>query len=273
MKTVHDALQIVAKPTFDWLGEQANSCTLRLLIGSPYVNDGVIDLTNLVDQDVSRTLVTRTDLRDFAAGSSSLDTLCSLARGGTRIRNVGERFHAKVYIFDDTSALVTSANATNSGLYRNLECGIATNDGLIVSQLAERLLKGFGEELSIELSLKQLDALHTAVEAIKVTVPGPSLKTPIVGEKVMSEAVFAISDQESLLNGFSGWRRLTLRGVLEMPDEFRLQDFYNAWEREATAEYPRNNNVRAKLRQQLQQLCGLGLIDRVSPGQYKRTMS
>ncbi len=266
-------LQIVLTPTFDWLAEQAKACSVRLLIGSPYVSGGIINLTNIVGAEVSRTLVTRTDLRDFATGSSSLDTLCCLARGGTRIRNLSERFHAKMYIFDQSSALVTSANATFSGLYRNLECGIGTTDELVVSQLAQHLLSGFGEGPSTELNLRQLNALHAAVEAIKVTIPKPPHEPPTSGEKVVSRAVFTISDQQVLLSGFSGWRRLTLRGVLEMPDEFRLQDFYDVWEREAAAEYPNNHNVRAKLRQQLQLLCGLGLIDRVSPGQYRRTMN
>ena len=266
-------LQIVLTPTFDWLAEQAKACSARLLIGSPYVNDGIINLTNIVDEEVTRILVTRTDLRDFAAGSSSLDTLCCLARGGTRIRNLDERFHAKMYIFDHTSALVTSANATFSGLHRNLECGLGTTDESAVSQLAEHLLRGFGEGPPTEFNHRQLDALHAAVEAIKVTVPKLPRQTPSSGEKVISGAVFTISDHDALLRGFGGWRKLTLSGVLQMPDEFRLQDFYDLWERVAATEYPNNNNVRAKLRQQLQSLCGLGLIVRVSPGQYKRTMS
>ena len=268
-------LEIVVTPTFDWLAERAKSCSSRLLIGSPYVSNGIISLTSLVSQDVSRVLVTRTDLRDFASGSSSLDTLCDLARDGTKIRNISERFHAKMYIFDETSALVSSANATTSGLYRNLECGIGTNDESVVSQLAEHLLTGFGEETSTELSFTELNRLHSAVEAINVAVPGrPTLHSQAPpGEKVMSDAVFTVSDHQALLQGFSGWRRLTLRGVLEMPDEFRIQDFYDVWEREAAMHYPNNNNVRAKLRQQLQSLCALGLIVRVSTGQYRRTMS
>ena len=36
--------------------------------------------------------------------------------------------HAKIYIFDDSKALVTSANATNAGMWRNLECGLSTDD-------------------------------------------------------------------------------------------------------------------------------------------------
>ena len=68
----NDGLQVVTTPTFNWLAEFASACRSRMLIGSPYVNNGIIGLTNQVPKDVPRTLVTRTDLRDFALGASSL---------------------------------------------------------------------------------------------------------------------------------------------------------------------------------------------------------
>ena len=120
-------LQVVTTPTFDWLAQKARECRSRVLIASPYVNNGFIQLTDLVPRDVSRTLVTRTDMRDFALGASNLETLCTLARDGVTVRSLSD-LHAKIYIFDDTSALVTSANATYSGMYSNWECGLGTSD-------------------------------------------------------------------------------------------------------------------------------------------------
>ena len=137
------SLQVVTTPTFDRLAEYAQSCTRRMLVSSPYVNNGIKDLTSMVSPGVSRILITRTDLRDFAVGSSSLDTLCSLASEGVVIRSVSN-LHAKVYIFDDAAALVTSANATTAGMWRNLECGLSTDDRCVVKQLTESLLSGFG---------------------------------------------------------------------------------------------------------------------------------
>ena len=135
-------LHIVTTPTFVWLAEYTKSCNSRILIGSPFVNDGIISLMDLVPKSVSITLVTRTDLRDFATGASNLDTLCTLAKDGVEILSLSN-LHAKIYIFDDTSALITSANATSSGLYHNLECGIGTNDKFVVEQLSQSLLTGF----------------------------------------------------------------------------------------------------------------------------------
>ena len=125
-------MQIITTPTFDWLAEHARACNSRLLIGSPFVNDGILQLTDLVPKAASRTLVTRTDLRDFALGASSLDTLCSLSKDGVSIRSL-HRLHAKIYVFDSSVALVTSANATRAGMWRNFECGLGITDSVTVS--------------------------------------------------------------------------------------------------------------------------------------------
>ena len=66
-----DSLEIVTTPTSDWLSEKAKICRSRMILGSPYVNDGIFKLTDLVPNEASRTLVTRTDLRDFAVRASS----------------------------------------------------------------------------------------------------------------------------------------------------------------------------------------------------------
>ncbi len=79
-----DVVQVVVTPTFDWLAERALACSSRMLIGSPYVNNGIVKLTDMAANNVSRTLVTRTDLRDFAIGASNLDTLCHLANHAPR---------------------------------------------------------------------------------------------------------------------------------------------------------------------------------------------
>ena len=149
-------MQIITTPTFHWLAEHARACNSRLLIGSPFVNDALLQLTDLVPKSASRTLVTRTDLRDFAVGASSLDTLCSLSKDGVSIRSLS-RLHAKVYVFDSSVALVTSANATRAGMWRNFECGLGITDNATVSELAKSLLNGFGTREEVdEVGLKEL---------------------------------------------------------------------------------------------------------------------
>ncbi len=261
-------LQIVTTPTFDWLAERARACKSRMLVGSPYVNNGVLKLTDMVSGRVTRTLVTRTDLRDFALGSSSLGTLCTLAGQGVAVHSL-HGLHAKMYIFDDTSALVTSANATNAGMLRNLECGLGTGDRQVVRDLAESLLSGFdAEEPPREMSHDELEALHAPLETIRATLP----KLPQMGEP-LANATFSISDKEAFLNGYAGWQRLTLEGVLALPRRgFQLDDLLRVCEPMATTRYPENRHVRAKLRQQLQMLRDVGTVEFMGGGRYRFTM-
>lgn len=266
-------LQVVTTPTFDWLGECASVCSSRLLIGSPYVNDGIIKLTEMVSQDVSRTMVTRTDLRDFAAGSSNLGTLCTLAKAGVAVYGLGA-LHAKMYIFDDTCALVTSANATTSGMWRNLECGLSTDDRGTVKKLADFLMQGLGANAPpSRMNHRDLENLYGPLEAIKATLPEPPRIMPDDADPA-SDITYSISDVEMLLKGFTGWRRLTLEGVLTMPESgFYLKDLVEVCGSGAAKKYPRNRHVPDKLRQQLQILRNLGMVEFVSPGHYRRTMS
>ncbi len=262
------SLTIVTTPTFEWLAENAQNCRHRMIIASPFVNSGVLQLADLPSAGVARTLITRTDLRDFATGASSLEVLCTLARNGVRVSSLFG-LHAKLYIFDDNRALVTSANATNSGLHRNLECGLATKDPVIVSQLSRSVLRGFDSDIPRLMSVPALAALKQALVSVRASIPQPTIDTtPDI------EPRFLVSDSAALLAGFRGWTNLTLRGVLALPPgDFELEDLVEICEPLATIDYPKNRHVRAKIRQQLQVLRAHGLVEFVNyQGVYRRTM-
>ena len=272
-----ESLQIVTTPTFDWLAEFASACRSRMLIGSPYVNSGILSLTSLVANDVSRTLVTRTDLRDFALGASNLDSLCALASDGVTIKALSN-FHAKMYILDN-AALVTSANATVSGMYRNWECGLATHSENLADQLASMLLKGMGSKrYPAEVTLEDLEGIRISVAAIKVALPSIPIALEVedlsADNSPTIEAEFSISDDAAFVEGFQGWTRITLQGMLAMPEsEFHISSLLEACEPMAARQYPRNHYVRDKLRQQLQILRDRGLVEFLDKGFYRRTMS
>lgn len=276
--TPNDNLQIVTTPTFAWLEGRAQECRARMIIGSPYVNNGIRALTDLVPKEISRVLVTRTDLRDFAVRASNLDSLCALARDGIIVKSLNN-LHAKIYIFDDT-ALVTSANATVSGMRRNLECGLATTNKPVVEQLATDLLKGFGSRrYPPPLSLPELEALQEAVAAIRVDLPPAAvlLADPerSADSAPGSTADFSIVDAAALAASLKGWKSLTMRGMLDLPAaSFHITELLAICEPMAAGEFPRNTRVRQKLRQQLQFLRDLGLVEFVdNHGNYRRTMN
>ena len=272
---ISQGLEVVTTPTFEWLEDKLKACRNSLIIGSPYVNGGLGQLMSLVKKDLPRTLVTRTDLRDFAVGASNLATICSLSEEGVDVRTLSD-IHAKVYVVDESMALVTSANATYSGLYRSRECGLATRDPDVARYLASFILSGLGSEKPPrKMSIRDLRDLHNSLEAIKVNVP-ERMNHEYQGEgESFGEAVFSFNDMEKMLDGFRGWSKLTLHGVMRMPDSnFVLDDVYNACAAAAAKEYPKNRNVSAKLRQQLQHLRDLGIVEFVdNQGRYRRLIS
>ncbi len=263
-------LQIVTTPTFDWVAENARTCRSHMIVVSPYVNNGVIGITDLAPAGVTCRLITRTDLRDFATGASSLETLCTLAKKGVVVSSLGG-LHAKMYIFDDICALVTSANATNSGMRRNLECGLATRDATMVARLSSVLLRGFEFEVLRVMSISALETLRLALPSIKVSMP----EHPPTPTSVDAEPEFSITDAAGLISGFRGWTNLTMRGVMALPEgHFRMDDLLKVCAPLAAQQYPKNRHVQAKLRQQLQILRGHGIVQFVNnQGVYLRTMS
>ena len=149
------------------------------------------------------------------------------------------------------------------------------HDKVVVKQLADSLLNGFGtREAPRYIGADELEDLHAPLQAIRAIFPNPTREIPLREDAPVADAEFSISNRDELLDSFNGWQKLTLRGVLDMPKEgFDLQELLDVCQPAASAEYPDNHNVRPKLRQQLQMLRDLGLVEFVSRGRYKRTMS
>ncbi len=268
------ALDFVTTPTEGWLRESQKTCRSRLLVASPYVNDAFTRLLSEAPPTVKTTLVTKTDLRDFAIGSSNLETLCNLANQGARVLSL-TGLHAKVYVFDRSRALITSANATWSGLRSNWECGVAVSERSAVSKVARLVMAGLGaDNLPRKHSATALSLLRPHVEALRSSLPPISqVKVPDSPE-ALQEAPFRLVDDGEFVGSFAGWTRLTLECVLALPeDHFSLAEMYAACTPVATRRYPGNRHVPEKIRQQLQRLCALGLVERLEDGVYQRTVT
>jgi len=72
-------------------------------------------------------VITRFNLDDFFRKASDIDSLEYLLSVGAQVKGI-KHLHSKVYIFNSTKAIITSANLTHAALYRNTECGIESDD-------------------------------------------------------------------------------------------------------------------------------------------------
>ena len=132
-------------------------------------------------------LITHLRGEAFIQGYADLETFRAL---GQTVRSL-PALHAKVYLFDGGSALISTANLTRSGLEANLELGAFVEDPALVQQLVA-LFQGWWKAASpvdltrLETLVKELQpstaaadsaagrelsALSQAITALGVTVP------------------------------------------------------------------------------------------------------
>ena len=134
---------IVVSPTDRWLKTALDHCSSSLAVSSPSVGRYLCDAVSQLRPKVAVTLLTRTLLVDFASNASDLDAVRALAERSGGIFSLSS-LHAKVYVVDKKCALITSANATFSGMYRNRECGVEITNRAVINTLRGLIQSGFG---------------------------------------------------------------------------------------------------------------------------------
>lgn len=94
-------------------------------IASAYVTDQNL-LTNIPGPKRKVQLLSSLTLMDIVSGATSLKALRALVTAGVECASLpnGNRLHAKVYVFGEDDAVVTSANLTKSALDSNIEVGV-----------------------------------------------------------------------------------------------------------------------------------------------------
>jgi hypothetical protein len=261
---------IITTPTETWIREAISTCRSQFLVSSPFVTNIFCEIVSTLPRTVERTLLTRTDIRDFAVGASDLEALYTLAGMGTNVLSA-PRLHAKVYIVDSSHALVTSANATSAGLRSNRECGLSVEDPRIIRQLSDQLLSGFGQPDGVsKWTAALLAGLRKPTAAMKDVLP-PIPPSQVMEPNLAKVKLAAIADEERLLSSLSGWKKLVLKEIIRLPrDDFNLDAVYAACRPAAAKEYPTNRFVDDKIRQQLQYLRDIGLVEFLGNGVYRR---
>lgn len=89
---------------------------------------------------------------------------------GTSIRHL-LHLHAKAYVADWHTAIVTSANLTDGGLVRNFELGVQITEARAVDEIANDLTQYGGMGVAVSDSqLSELDGLAQQAQEIKARV-------------------------------------------------------------------------------------------------------
>lgn len=135
-------MRLVRSPWTECFESLVEDAEDNLVISSPFVSRSACErLVRCIDRRGRREslrlmLVTNFSLDNLVSGFTDAAAIVDLARQvpGTSIRFIPS-LHAKVYIADNSRAVVTSANLTDGGLFRNLEYGVDVDDPIAVQQV------------------------------------------------------------------------------------------------------------------------------------------
>lgn len=176
-------IQCLRRGWRDSLNELLASAQRDILICSPYITqEGVRVIEENISRDFQQggcctvlTNLTPTNILQGATDPRALQHLANRIPTFT-LRHL-PRLHAKIYIADVNSAIVTSANLTYGGVEANYEYGIRLSDEETVTQIREDVT-GYGE-LGARLSNEELsnyvevsDQVRTAFQREQRSVTG-----------------------------------------------------------------------------------------------------
>lgn len=262
---------IVNSPWKDYLVELVASAETSIKICSPFVKTSAIkEIYNHKRPQASIELVTNFNLANFHRKSSDLDAVRLLMDHNHQVRNF-QHLHAKIYLFDERSVVITSANLTESGLQKNYEYGVCSDDPGLVHKVCSDYQSIKGHELSGVITPEIVDTIEGILSNV------PKFKDMVFPAN-LSELFEIDNAQEDVFLGgaaaieasLSGWKLAVFKLLNSLStNDFDLNEIYL---RKGYLQqlYPDNQNIEAKIRQQLQFLRDLGLVKFLGSGHYKK---
>lgn len=207
--------------------------------------------------NVKITVVTSINIANLINGSLDVSALNLLLKNDIKVYNF-QNLHAKIYLFDKINAIITSANLTNSAMFKNYEYGVKINndDALsIIYNDFKQMIDG-----SNQITLDDIDNINIKIEYHK--------KEKTIVSNDNDDSIIIINNINEAFG--DNWVDNIFILLNKIPNsEFSLSDVY-LLEDVLQEKYPNNKHIRDKIRQCLQKLRDLGYIKFYGNGKYKK---
>ncbi len=177
-------------------------------------------------------------------------------------------YHPKLYVFragEEVRFVVGSSNLTEGGLRQNIEV-----NALVRAHASEEVVSDvYAVYNSLKFHPKRVEPDEEFVALYEEMFSARERKgRSVAGDARFQRLASRFREKVGTLRrpiptprDLVGWQRLVFLSLPEGP--FRTRDVYQ-FEEEFRSHYPQNQNIRAKIRQVLQQLRDLGLIQHVA---------
>ncbi len=261
-------MEILKTPWRKNLMELVSQSKKSIKITSPFVKENVCnELLSFKNSNTSLELITSFKLMNIYSGSLDLSALENVIKNKGVVKNF-PKLHSKIYLFDDKKVIITSGNLTNGGLLNNYEYGIYTENLEIVSKVIEDFSSISSNENIGNIKLTDIDVVRKILAKIP---PSESIKLPKFEIESPEEKFDIIEVNNDIISSsLTGWKLEVFKCAQLIPNQiFSLKEI-NKFELQLKQKYPSNQHITDKIRQQLQNLRDLGLLEFLGNGQYKK---
>lgn len=185
-------IDALASPFTDAFADFRQSVTVSCLLCSPYITQGPVRalVQSLQERQMEKSVQVRvlTDISpaNLLQGATDIDALLHLHEHLRHVEVIYlPRVHAKVFVADQTLAIVGSANFTDGGSYRNREYGLRVREATLIAQISADMtryasLGSAATEPQLRLLQQQVaplrEAYGEAQKALRQTLPKPAAK-------------------------------------------------------------------------------------------------
>ena len=162
-------MKTIASPWQEEFERFARSIRRRAIVVAPFITaEPLRQLASFLDAS-SRPeiqILTNFDVDSLLQGSIDAGAIAEFCKAtpDTRARHL-PGLHAKAYVADCHTAIVTSGNLTSGSLYRNYEYGVQINDSRMVRKIASDL-REYGS-LGMNMPLDEIQRLAEVADALR----------------------------------------------------------------------------------------------------------
>lgn len=256
-------IEVMSRPFYDDFLELCRESDETIKLCTPFIKSEILScVLKSAPEEVNVSLVTNINLQSFHKKASDIEAVRRVLLHGGNVYNC-TTLHAKFYIFDDQFCIITSANLTPSGMKRNLECGIFSDDSSIVQSVVDIYTSIVHDTSRVgEMTLKSVDKIAQILDTI------PS--SPGVDYPSLDLSRTYIHKLNTVTRHLTGWKKWVFLELNNLCDDVFTSHTVRCLGEKSQAFFPDNNNREAKIRQTLQYLRDMGLVEFTSPGVYKR---
>jgi HKD family nuclease len=184
-------------------------------------------------------------------------------------------YHPKLYLLragDDVTAVIGSSNLTAGGLKRNIEINVIMQGDIFDDAISESYSSYYRLKFMVKRVEPDEEYLSRYAEACK---QHKKRQTDLGRDSAYREAFRQFREKADSLKqpvptsrDIVGWPKLVYDAL---PEGAFTNDQIYQYEQSFQAQYPTNKHIRAKIRQQLQILRNLGLIQHLEEGLWQKT--